>query len=108
MFDSVVSAIQRTVPISQFNRGLAGKIFSDVRSTGSKVVIKNNEPEVVLVSPDQYIEIMDALNDYELLALALERLEHYDASTVLPEEKVWARLGITDDDLNISGEVEFE
>ena len=108
MVDSVVSAISRTVPISQFNRGLAGKIFSDVRKTGSKVVMKNNEAEVVLVPPDQYVELMDILNDYELLSLALERLERHDPSTPIPEEKVWERFGITDEDLDGIGEAEFE
>ena len=28
---SVVSAITNTIPITQFNRGLAGKIFDDVK-----------------------------------------------------------------------------
>ncbi len=41
---SVVSAIRNTVSISLFNRGLAGKIFSDVKRTGAKVVMKNNLP----------------------------------------------------------------
>ena len=36
MLQSVVSAIRNTVPISQFNRGLAGKIFADVKTTGPK------------------------------------------------------------------------
>ena len=35
---SVMSAIKNTVPISQFNRGLAGKIFEDVKQSGTKVV----------------------------------------------------------------------
>ena len=39
---SVMSAIQNTVSITQFNRGLAGKIFEDVKTTGAKVVMKNN------------------------------------------------------------------
>ena len=38
---SVVSAITNTVPISHFNRGLAGQIFEDVKRTGAKVVMKN-------------------------------------------------------------------
>ena len=63
---SVISAIKNTVPLSQFNRGLTGKIFADVKSHGSKVVMKNNTAEVVLVPPDEYIETMDALNDYLL------------------------------------------
>ena len=37
---SVMSAIKNTVPISQFNRGLAGKIFEDVKQSGAKVVMK--------------------------------------------------------------------
>ena len=32
---SVMSAIKNTVPISQFNRGLAGKIFEDVNESGA-------------------------------------------------------------------------
>ena len=30
--NSLVNAIKNTVPITQFNRGLAGKIFEDVKS----------------------------------------------------------------------------
>lgn len=37
---SVMSAIKNTVPITQFNRGLAGKIFEEVKQTGAKVVMK--------------------------------------------------------------------
>ena len=49
---SVISAIRDTIPISMFNRGLAGKIFEEVRKAGAKVVMKNNLPECVLVSPE--------------------------------------------------------
>ena len=105
---SVVSAINRTIPISLFNRGLAGKIFSDVKQNGPKVVMKNNEAEVVLLPPDQYVELMDLLNDYELLSLAAERLEHYDPSTLISEEEMERRLNITQEDLDSVGEVEFE
>ena len=51
---------------------------------------------------------MDELNDARLLALASERIAHFDAATIIPEEKVWDRLGITEDDLDSIGEVEFE
>ena len=105
---SVMSAINSTVPISQFNRGLAGKIFTDVKANGPKVVMKNNEAEVVILSPEQYVEMMDILNDYELLSLAIERMEHYDPATLISEEKVWERLHITQDELEAVGEVEFE
>ena len=59
---SVMSAIKNTVPISQFNRGLAGKIFEDVKQSGTKVVMKNNVAECVLISPEEYIRLMDAVS----------------------------------------------
>ena len=37
--NSLVNAIKNTVPITQFNRGLAGKIFEDVKKQGAKGLI---------------------------------------------------------------------
>lgn len=37
---NIASAIRNTVPISLFNRGLAGKIFDEVKQSGAKVVMK--------------------------------------------------------------------
>lgn len=105
---AVLSAIEKTVPISQFNRGLAGQIFSDVKSGGSKVVMKNNTAEVVLVPPDEYVEIMDTINDYLLLTMAVERMSSYDPETLISEDDMDKRLGITQEDLDSIGEVEFE
>ena len=105
---SVVSAIRNTVPITQFNRGLSGQIFEDVKTHGTKVVMKNNAAECVLLSPDEYVRLMDELNDARLAAIAAERLAHFDPATLIPEEKVWDRLGITDEELESVGEVEYE
>lgn len=105
---SVSSAVNRTVPISQFNRGLAGQIFSEVKKNGPKVVMKNNEAEVVLLPPQQYVELTELLNDYELLSLAVERLARFDASLMISEEELDRELGITQEELDSVGEVEFE
>lgn len=106
--NSLVGAIENTISISLFNRGLAGKIFSDVRRTGAKVVMKNNAPECVLLSPEEYVQLMDAVNDAKLLSLAAERLEGYDADKVISAEDVNRHLNVTDEDLADYGEVEFE
>ena len=105
---SVVSAIRNTVPITQFNRGFAGQIFEDVKRNGAKVVMKNNAAECVLLSPEEYVRLMDEVNDARLLVLAAERAANYDAATLVPEEKVWERLGIAEEDLDAIGAVEFE
>lgn len=44
---SVVGAITRPVLISKFNRGLAGQIFTDVKVSVPKVVMRNNFAEMV-------------------------------------------------------------
>ncbi|MCD8006694.1 MAG: type II toxin-antitoxin system Phd/YefM family antitoxin [Oscillospiraceae bacterium] len=94
------SAIENTVPITLFNRGQAGKIFEDVRREGPKVVIKNNVAECVLLSPEDYVKLIDELEDAKLLALANERMAHYDPSKTIPAEEVYKELGITDEDLD--------
>lgn len=105
---SVMSAIKNTVPITQFNRGLAGKIFEEVKQTGAKVVMKNNMAECVLLSPEEYVRLMDELNDARLLAVASERMTHYDPSKLISEEEMNRRLGVTEDDLKDFKSVEIE
>ena len=73
---SVVSAITNTIPITQFNRGLAGKIFEEVKRSGAKVVMKNNTAECVLLSPEEYVRLMDEVNDARLLTIATEDKLH--------------------------------
>jgi PHD/YefM family antitoxin component YafN of YafNO toxin-antitoxin module len=105
---AVVSAIQNTIPISQFNRGLAGKIFSDVKQNGTKVVMKNNVAECVLMSPEEYVELMDEVNDARLLSLAVKRMETYDPASMISSDEMDQWLEISDEDLNGYEEVEIE
>lgn len=106
--NAIVAAIQRTIPISLFNRGNAGKIFEDVRKTGPKVVIKNNVAECVLVSPEEFVHMTDELNDARLFALAQERLAYFDPHKVIPQEEVDREFGFTPEDFSDTDGVEFE
>lgn len=106
--ESVVSAITNTIPISQFNRGLAGKIFEDVKQSGAKVVMKNNAAECVLLSPEEYVRLIDELNDARLLALANERLAKMDPASFISEEEMEERLGVRAEDLAGFDEVDIE
>ena len=105
---NIASAIRDTISISLFNRGLAGKIFEEVKQTGAKVVMKNNAAECVLLAPDEYIRIMDEVNDARLLAVATERMETFNPDTVVSADDLYKELGITQDDLDAIGEVEIE
>ena len=104
----MTNAITNTVSISVFNRGMAGQVFEDVKRSGAKVVLKNNAPECVLLSPDEYIQLMEEVNDARLLAVASERMKEYDSSAALSEEEVFSELGISADDLSDFDKVEIE
>ena len=105
---SVASAIKDTIPISQFNRGLAGKIFEDVKTTGPKVVMKNNSAECVLMSPEEYMAMVDELNDARLYSVAAERMARYGSAPAVSEEEMDRKLGISKEELDSIPEVEFE
>lgn len=105
---TVRSAIENTVSISQFNRGQAGKIFEDVKQSGAKVVMKNNMPECVLMSPENYIALLDALEDAQLQMLAMERLANYDPEKLISQEEINRKYGITQEELDAMEDVEFE
>ena len=105
---NMTSAIRDTISISLFNRGLAGKIFEDVKQSGAKVVMKNNSAECVLMSPDEYVKLMDEVNDARLLSIANERMQNFNPANSISSEDLYKELGITEDDLEAVGEVELE
>ena len=90
--------LNKTVPITAFNRGKAGQIFSEVKRSGMAVVIKNNAPECVLLSPQQY----------ELARLAAERLRDFDAKKCIPFEEVCKNMGMSPAACEDGDEVVFE
>lgn len=105
---NIRSAVENTISISLFNRGLAGKIFQEVKRCGAKVVMKNNVPECVLLSPEEYIRLLDEVNDARLLAEATQRMAHFDRSKTLSQEQVDQEMGFQPSDYENAEEIEFE
>ena len=70
--------------------------------------MKNNIAECVLLSPEEYVKIMDEVNDARLLSLANERMQNFNSANLIPSEALYKELGITKEDLDAIGEVEFE
>ena len=62
-----VDLLDSIIPISRFNKGEANKIFSEVKKNGVRIVVKNNVPECVLISPKDYQQMMEAYEDTVLL-----------------------------------------
>ena len=105
---NLTSAINHTIPISQFHKGMAAQIFSDIQKSGAKVVIKNNEPECILISPADYMDFMEELADTRLELLALRRIANGALEHTSTQKEVMESFGITEDDLAAMEEVEIE
>lgn len=51
---------------------------------------------------------MDELNDARLLAVSSERMAHFDPASLISEEEMNLRLGISDNDLAGFDEIDIE
>ena len=60
---SVMGVMRSIVPITRFNKGEANRIFDEVESSGTKIVMKNNRPACVLMSPEKYEVLMEMLSE---------------------------------------------
>lgn len=103
---SVKEVMDAIVPITRFNRGEANKIFDEVNAKGVKVVLKNNTAACVLVKPERYDEMIEALEDYALFFEA-ERRSKAAGNKTIPLSDVMKDLDITEEDLE-AVEVEIE
>ena len=108
IMNPVRSMLENTVPISMFNKGMAGKIFESVKQSGTKVVMKNNVAECVLLSPEEYIAIIDELEDMYLMAEARSRMENFNVDKLISREEFDRRFGITEEDIKDFEGVDFE
>lgn len=59
---SVLKLLNAFIPITRFNKGEAGKIIDEVKKDGPKVIIKNNAPECVMISVEEYNRLTEAAN----------------------------------------------
>lgn len=52
------NVLNMLVPISRFNKGEANKIFEEVKEEGVKIVLKNNQPIGVILTPEMYESLL--------------------------------------------------
>ena len=104
---SLSNALDAVVPITRFNRGEANKIFDEVRESGCKVVVKNNMPACILLTPERFKAMADMIEDQVLLAVAEERME-YNVENARSFEDILAKDKLTLADIDALEDVEIE
>jgi len=104
---SLSNALDAVIPITRFNRGEASKIFDEVKESGCKVVVKNNIPTCVMLTPERFKEMIDMIEDQALIAVAEARLQ-YSTGKVYSLEELLAEDGLTLADIDAMEDVEIE
>jgi len=87
--------LQSFVSISQFNRGQASRIFEKLRQCRQIVVLKNNRPEAVILSPEEYSRLMEIEEDYMLMNEDGDRIAENGFRPHVSMEKTMKELGVT-------------
>ena len=95
------------VPITQFNRGQASRIFDRLHNENQLIVLKNNQPAAIILSPSEFQRLSEIEEDYTLLLEATRRLKENSSSTSSREE-VMSDLNISEAELAAAGDVVIE
>lgn len=102
---TTINILDSIIPVSRFNKGEASKIFNEVKNDGVRIVVKNNVPECVLISPREYQEMVEKYEDALLYIEACKRLS--EETDYFSHEEVLKSLDISEEDLK-DIEVELE
>lgn len=96
------------ISITQFNKGQASKIFDRLRTERQLVVLKNNAPSAVILSPEEYERLAEIEEDYKLLLLSQQRIANSSMEHTVTFNDAMAELGISETELNEAEDVEIE
>ena len=100
--------LQSHVPISQFNKGQAAKIFDRLRSERELIVLKNNQPSAIILSPEEYTRLTEIEEDYFLLLEANKRMKDNGNKETISFDSVMSNLGISEAELLEAEDVDIE
>ncbi|OZG66209.1 prevent-host-death family protein [Bifidobacterium hapali] len=81
-----VSLLDHLIPVSEFNHGGASKAFNSVSDGNPLIVLKNNKPSVVIISPNDYRKLTEAQEDFALYLEAKERIANANGEYLTHED----------------------
>ena len=105
---SAANLLQCLIPISQFNKGQAAKIFDRLHSEKELIVLKNNQPSAVILSPEEYTRLTEIEENYFLLLEANRRIEENGDKKTVSLDSVMDHLGISKEELLDAEDADIE
>ena len=105
---SAANLLHSLVPISQFNKGQAAKIFDRLHSEKELIVLINNQPSAIILSPEEYTRLTEIEEDYFLLLEANKRIEENGDKQTVSFDSVMRNLGISEQELLDTEDIDIE
>lgn len=109
--------INKFISISDLSRGKASKVVQNVvKNEDQCIIIKNNKPEAIILSLNEYLELIEIKEklheleeNIELIQMANERIEKYTSSDTISHEEVLDRYDLSEEEINrLMDSVEIE
>lgn len=93
--------VGKLISVSELSRGMASKVIQNVaKEKGQYIVVKNNKPEAVIISVEEYMELIEAKEDLELLQVADSRMNDYIPEETASFEDVLSKYNIKEEILD--------
>ena len=83
---SSATILDNMVSITSLNHGGASRALSRVGDDNPVVVLKNNRPSAVIISPADYRRLTQAEEDFALYREAVERMKADDGTRLTSDE----------------------
>ncbi|MDW7662545.1 MAG: type II toxin-antitoxin system Phd/YefM family antitoxin [Bacillota bacterium] len=97
MKSDLKSTLEHIISVSELGRGQASKIVQTVEESKEPyIVMKNNKPQVMIISIDEYLELQDIKENFELLKLASKRVSESREDSYISFEDVMKDFDIED------------
>lgn len=99
---SIAEFLSNIISVTDLNKGRSSKIIDEVKKTGYKVILKNNRPEAVLITPAEFEEMLalkEEIQDLTLGMEALRRLANFNPDSTISHENMLAEFDITPEEL---------
>lgn len=102
--------LDRLISVSDLSRGMASKIIQQVGNNKNQyIVVKNNKPEAVILSVDEYTELLEAKENLELLQMADNRMKNFRQNETLSHDDILKEYNVSEEQIDkIMESVEIE
>lgn len=95
------NALDHIISVSELGRGKASKVIQNVESNKEQyIVVKNNKPQAIIMSIEEYSNLQSLREEYELLKLATQRVAESNESDYSTLDEVMKEFDIDEEELD--------